>query len=38
MTVPGGGFATIKIELPKSWDVLMAERGYRPLADFRLTP
>lgn len=37
LTVPGGGFATIKIELPKAWDSLMAERGYKPLADFRLT-
>lgn len=36
LTVPGGGFATIKIELPKAWDALMAERGYKPLADFRL--
>ena len=33
----GGGFATVKIELPKAWDSLMAERGYTPLADFRLT-
>ena len=37
LCVPGGGFATIKIMLPKSWDTLMAERGYKPLADFRLT-
>ena len=37
LCVPGGGFATVKIELPKAWDSLMAERGYRPLADFRLT-
>ena len=36
LTVPGGGFATIKIELPKAWNSLMAERGYKPLADFRL--
>ena len=36
LCVPGGGFATIKIALPKAWDVLMAERGYKPLADFRL--
>ena len=36
LTVPGGGFATIKIELPRAWDALMAERGYKPLADFRL--
>lgn len=37
LCVPGGGFATIKIALPKAWDALMAERGYKPLADFRLT-
>ena len=36
LCVPGGGFATIKIILPKAWDSLMAERGYKPLADFRL--
>ena len=37
LCVPGGGFATIKIELPKTWDSLMAERGYKPLAAFTLT-
>lgn len=37
LCVPGGGFATVKITLPKAWDTLMAERGYKPLADFRLT-
>lgn len=36
LCVPGGGFATIRIELPKNWDKLMEERGYKPLADFRL--
>ena len=36
LCVPGGGFATVKIKLPKAWDALMAERGYKPLADFRL--
>ena len=36
LCVPGGGFATIKILLPKAWDALMAERGYKPLAEFRL--
>ena len=36
LCVPGGGFATIKIALPKAWDALMAERGYKPLSDFRL--
>ena len=37
MCVPGGGFATVKIELPKNWDKLMAAAGYKPLAEFRLT-
>ena len=37
LCVPGGGFATVKIVLPKAWDALMSERGYKPLADFRLT-
>jgi hypothetical protein len=37
LCVPGGGFATVKIVLPKAWDSLMAARGYKPLADFRLT-
>ena len=33
-TMPGGGYSTVKIELPKNWDKLMTERGYRPLSDF----
>jgi len=37
LCVPGGGFATIKIVLPKAWDSLMAERGYKPIAEFTLT-
>ncbi|MBP5233138.1 MAG: hypothetical protein J6333_06990, partial [Planctomycetes bacterium] len=37
LTVPGGGFATVKIALPKNWDALMAAKGYKPLAEFRLT-
>ena len=36
LCVPGGGFATVKIALPKAWDTLMAERGYAPLASFRI--
>ena len=36
LCIPGGGFATIKIQLPKAWDALMAERGYEPLDKFRL--
>ncbi len=35
-TMPGGGYATVKIELPKKWDSLMAELGYRPLKEFYL--
>lgn len=35
-TMPGGGYATIKIELPSNWDELMAELGYRPLHEFYL--
>lgn len=33
-TMPGGGYATIKIELPANWDALMKEAGYRPLKEF----
>jgi hypothetical protein len=36
LCVPGGGFTTIKIALPKAWDALMAERGYKPLSVFRI--
>ena len=35
-TMPGGGYATIKIELPANWDALMKEAGYRPLKEFCL--
>lgn len=34
--MPGGGSATIRIELPAAWDRLTAERGYRPLEEFFL--
>ena len=34
--LPGGGSVTVKIRLPVKWDALMAERGYEPLAKFRL--
>ncbi|MDE7148721.1 MAG: hypothetical protein K2O20_10145, partial [Duncaniella sp.] len=33
-TMPGGGYSTIKIELPENWDELMREAGYRPLSEF----
>ena len=36
MCLPGGGFATVKVRLPKEWGKLMAERGYEPLAKFRI--
>ena len=36
LCVPGGGFATIKIELPKNWDPLVKSRGYEPLHRFFL--
>ena len=36
MCVPGGGFASVKIILPKNWDRLMKDAGYRPLSDFCL--
>ena len=35
-TMPGGGYATVKIELPRNWDKLMAELGYQPLKEFYL--
>ena len=30
-TMPGGGYASVKIELPENWDVLMQELGYPKL-------
>lgn len=33
-TMPGGGFETVAIELPRNWDKLMQERGYRPISEF----
>ncbi len=33
-TMPGGGNATQKIELPQNWDKLMEELGYQPLKEF----
>ena len=32
----GGGFATVKIQLPDNWDELMQAAGYRPLKEFYL--
>ena len=36
MCVPGGGFTSVKIELPANWDELMAKAGYQPLKSFYL--
>lgn len=36
LTVPGGGMATIKIELPENWDSLMSDLGYKPLNNYFL--
>ena len=36
LCVPGGGFATVKIELTKNWDSLVKSRGYEPLHKFFL--
>ena len=35
-TMPGGGFATVRIELPRNWDKLMEQLGYQPLESFYL--
>ncbi len=35
-TMPGGGYATVKIDLPKNWDSLMQELGDAPLKEFWL--
>ena len=36
MCLPGGGCATIRIELPDNWDALLAPLGYPQLSDFYL--
>lgn len=33
-TMPGGGFSTIKVTLPKNWDSLVAALGYKNLSSF----
>ncbi len=35
-TMPGGGFSTIRIELPAAWNELTASLGYSPLSDYQL--
>lgn len=37
MCLPGGGFATVPIELPKNWNQLMEKKGYAPLSSCYLT-
>ena len=37
MCLPGGGSVTLRIELPRQWDKLMAERGYEPLSAYYLS-
>ncbi|MDE7116044.1 MAG: hypothetical protein K2O56_06435 [Muribaculaceae bacterium] len=36
--MPGGGYSTIRIDLPDDWDRLMAEKGYAPLSEFFYSP
>ena len=35
-TMPGGGFSTVRIDLPADWDSLMAGLGYPALSDMYL--
>jgi len=35
-TMPGGGYATVKIELPSNWDTLLQPLGYNPLRNYHL--
>jgi hypothetical protein len=37
-TMPGGGFSTVRIDLPAAWDSLMKAKGYPALSDMYLTP
>lgn len=37
LTVPGGGMATVKIDLPDNWNTLMQELGYKPLESYYLS-
>lgn len=30
-TMPGGGYSTVKIDLPPDWDTMMQSAGYPPL-------
>ena len=33
-TMPGREFEPVRIELPRGWDKLMQERGYKPIAEY----
>lgn len=33
-TMPGGGYATVKIELPKEWNALTNNLGYKPIEEY----
>ncbi len=35
-TMPGGGYATIIIDLPRNWDSLTSELGYAPLSEYKI--
>lgn len=35
-TMPGGGYVTTEIKLPKNWDELVAPLGYEPIGNFYL--
>ena len=35
-TMPGGGYVTIQIQLPRNWDSLMSELGYKSLKEYKL--
>lgn len=35
-TMPGGGYASVKIELPGNWDELVGALGYAPLKNYYL--
>lgn len=32
--MPGGGFETVKMELPHNWNQLLQEKGYKPISEF----
>lgn len=33
-TMPGGGYATVKIELPREWNALTLKLGYNPIDEY----